>query len=406
MDKQPVAYLRKSRVTTDRDMSWQVQEAQIKELAARHGDNGTRLELLSDWNKSGRKSGNRPGYQRLRQMIDGGEVSALYAYSLSRLSRSLGEYAGLAEACQRQGVTVRLCKEGEQNYATASGRFHVGILALLAEMEGEQAQERALDTIAARRARGDRIGQLPYGDKPGEDVAAVLQAYSDAGSVIGAGRLLNERGVPTRSGKPWGTTTVREILSRLNAMPIHKRPGAKNAAPFMLFHLVRCHCDRLMSASRFRNGPNYNYAVYRCIGGRTDGNHGRLNVSENKLMPWVKAEAGRFRVPADVLETEDVDAGRRLQIEARRRRVIDNYEDGLIDKADRDAKVISISEEMAKLDSVQRVIEIPQEIDWEWEPAAINTVLRAMWQHVQLDADMRPVEAAWRVPEWRASHAH
>src|SRR5438874_90852 len=90
----PVGYLRKSR-----------------ELAARNGD--AELQLLSDWNRSGRKTASRPDYLRLRKMVEAGEVSVLYAYSLSRLARSLTEYSHLVEVCRQQQVTIRLAKEGE-----------------------------------------------------------------------------------------------------------------------------------------------------------------------------------------------------------------------------------------------------------------------------------------------------
>ena len=40
----PVAYIRKSRVIDERNgVSWEVQEAKVRELAAQYGDNGSRL---------------------------------------------------------------------------------------------------------------------------------------------------------------------------------------------------------------------------------------------------------------------------------------------------------------------------------------------------------------------------
>jgi DNA invertase Pin-like site-specific DNA recombinase len=402
MSQQPVAYLRKSRVTNDRHLSWEVQEGKIRELADSHEENGNLL-LLSDWNRSGGKGANgRPGYHQLVTMIEAGQVSALYAYSLSRLSRSISDFATLAERCIEHKVPIRLVADQNLDFTSASGRFVINVLVAIAQMERELASERSRDTVAVRRARGDRIGHPNYGEKPGEDLTAVLHAYSDAGSVIGAARLLNERGVPTRQGRPWSTTPVRDILARHHALPYHKRPGAKNAAPFMLFHLMRCHCGRLMSASRFRNGPQLGYTVYRCIAGRTNGEHGRLSVSERKLLPWVKAEAARFRVPFEQVEIRDRDESRRLELEGRRQRVIDNYEDGLIDKAERDDKLLKIGDALAGLDAADRVLDVPAAIDWSWEPKAVNGALRALWDHVELDADMRPVRAEWRVPEWRA----
>ena len=304
MSKQPVAYLRKSRVTNDRHLSWEVQEGKVRELADQHGENGNLL-LLSDWNRSGGTGKKRPAYDQLIAMIEADQVAALYGYNLSRLSRSISDFTKLAELCVEHGVPIRLAADQNLDFTTASGRFVVNVLASVAQMQRELASEASKDTVAVRRARGDRIGHPNYGEKDGEDLEAVLQAYRDAGSVIGAGRLLNERGVPTRQGRPWSTTPVREILARHGVLPYRKRPGAKNAAPFILFHLLRCHCGRMMSASRFTTTggtktKTYVQVVYRCLAGRTTSDHGRLNVSESKMIEWVKAEASRFRVPRSV----------------------------------------------------------------------------------------------------------
>ena len=406
MSKQPVAYLRKSRVTTDRHLSWEIQEQKVRELAGEYGD-ADRLVLLSDWNRSGGKGTNgRPGYHELVSMIEAGKVSAVYSYSLSRLSRSLSDFSALAELCVERNVPVRLAADRTLDFSSASGRFVVNVLAAAAQMERELASERSKDTVTVRRARGDRIGHPNYGERPGESVQAVLAAYRDAGSVIGAGRLLNERGVPTRTGRPWSTSSLRDILQRHNALPIRKRPGAKNAAPFFLFHLVRCHCGRTMSASRFTTtggtkDKKYVQVVYRCLAGRTTPGHGRLNVSESKLLPWVKDEAARLRVPFTHAE-QTAETSRRRDLEARRRRVIDNYEDGVIDKSERDAKLLNIGDELEKIDAAEQLVELPSAVEWEAPAKEVNAVLRAMWDHVQLDLDMHPVEAVWRVPEWRS----
>lgn len=402
MSRQPVAYLRKSRVTTDRSLSWEVQEGKVRELASQHGETTDPL-LLSDWNRSGGKGKKRPGYDQLLTMIRADEVSALYSYSLSRLSRSISDFTTLAELCAEHKVPIWLAADHNLDWSTASGRFHITMLAALAQMERELASERSKDTVAVRRARGDRIGHPNYGEREGEDLPAVLQAYRDAGSVIGAGRLLNERGIPTRMGRPWSTTPVREILQRHGVLPLHKRPGAKAAAPFVLFHLVRCHCGRMMSASRFTTTggtktKRYTMVVYRCLAGRTTPGHGQLSVSEGKLLPWVKAEAARFRVPSRQVRVVERDESRRLALEARRQRVIDNYEDGLVDKAQRDAKLLTIGDELASLDAADRVLEV-KPIDWErWDPKDINAVLRTYWDHVELNEQMEPVRAEWRLP--------
>jgi DNA invertase Pin-like site-specific DNA recombinase len=397
---QPVAYLRKSRVTTDRHVSWEIQEQHVRKLAAEHGDE-KRLLILSDWNRSGTKGANgRPGYSALLEMIEAGNVSALYSYSLSRLGRSLPELRRVIDLCVAHGVPVRFADGEPREVSSTWGKFMLNILGSVAELEADIAQERARDTVAVRRARGDRIGPACYGENVGEDVGAVVAAYRDAGSVLGAAKLLNVRKIPTRSGRQWSTTPVREILLRQGAMPVRSRPGVKASAPFILYRLLRCHCDRTMTGSRYRNGSNPAYTVYRCIGGRADVVH-RQSISETQLLPWVRAEAARLHIPADQVEIRERDERQRLDLEARRRRVLDNYEDGLLrDKAERDVKIGAIAEQLERLDSTDRIVDLPT-IDWSWDAKAINAVLRAMWEYVQLDDDLQPVRAEWTVPEWR-----
>jgi len=40
-------------------------------------------------------------------------------------------------------------------------------------------------------------------------------------------------------------------------------------------------------------------------------------------------------------------------------------------------------------------------IDWSQGPRELNLFLRTIWAHVQLDERLRPMFAAWSLPEWR-----
>ncbi len=416
--KHAVAYLRKSRVDPGtRDASWEVQESRVRALAARHGD--TDLELLSDWGRSGRgeKTRLRVEYRRLRAMIEADEVSVLYSYSLSRLARSLTEYASLAELCREHGVRVRLDKEGEFDYGSASGRFTVGILALLAQMEAELAQERARDTVQARRARGDHVGSAGYGkrlhngtlvDDPRESIEAVTAAYREAGGFAGAARILNAAKVRAKFGGKWSGTTVRRVLTTGAPQELagrHVEARVKQRGSYTLSRLVRCPCGQIMTGRSGRGSAKYGtfgpYASYQCYRGRYEADHPRpYMVSERAILPWVKAEVGRLRTPSAVgVEVGDDD--KRADLAERRRRVLDNYEDSLIDKAQRDAKLAEITSVMERLDSHAAVLAVPA-IDWTWPPSALNAVLRAVLAYVELGPDLRPVRAEWMVPEWRS----
>jgi hypothetical protein len=331
----------------------------------------------------------------------------------------------LAELCRDKGVRVRLCKEGEFDYASASGRFTVGILALLAQMEAELAQERARDTITARRVRGDHVGSAGYGkrlvrgklvDEPREDVATIVGAYRDAGSFNGAARLLNERRVRTKSGRSWESTTVARIIRReAPAETEGKRiePRVKQRGSFAFSRLLRCPCGNVLTGRRTNHTTKYGsygpYISYQCYRGRHDASHPRpYMVSEAVLMDFVKSEAARLRVPRAVAGS--VDDGARSKLEARRRRVIDNYEDGLIDKTERDQKLAAITEEMQRLDAVGAVSRLPDAIDWDWPLSTLNDVLRTVWDRIELGPDLLPIPATperptggfgWLVPGWR-----
>src|SRR5687767_12505417 len=111
----PLAYLRRSGTTTNGGhVSYAVQEAAVLELAQRdgHGD----VERIVEWGKSGAaeagafggtgRGGRRKAYAVLKERIAAGEVSVLYAYSLSRLARSTRELLDLAETCAAIGTRI------------------------------------------------------------------------------------------------------------------------------------------------------------------------------------------------------------------------------------------------------------------------------------------------------------
>ena len=119
-----------------------MQEAAVRQLAAPTATPD--LLILSDWNVCGRKGADaRPGYRRLLEMIESGEATAIYSYSLSRLSRSLAEFTRLVEMAAAAGVPIRLNTEQGLNIDTATGRLVVNILGAIAQMEAEIAQERS-----------------------------------------------------------------------------------------------------------------------------------------------------------------------------------------------------------------------------------------------------------------------
>jgi len=400
----PVAYLRRSKVDDRRPgiVSHEAQLAAVRELAGADAD---RLLILEDWGRSGRAARQhlRPAYARLRAMIEAGEVSALYSYSLSRLARSTRELLDLAEHCEAHRVPIRLAKEGDIRPGSAIGRLYLTVLSAVSTYEAEVAGERATDAIAVRRARGDRLGRPAYGEKAGESSEAVVAAFAEAGSFLGACKLLNSRGIRSRLGNGWNVRTVARIVrrERPGLVPAQSRQGARARSTRMFGGLLVCSCGAILTSM-----PRAGSVGYYCRRAHHDPAHPRpYVVSERKLLAWAIDEAGRLRVP-DTVEIEQERQAGRERLDARRARILDMYEAGDIDRDEYQRRIAGVKAELDRLaaqEAATAVLAVPQAIDWQgWAPERINAVLRALWRYVELDAAMRPVRAEWTVPEWRA----
>jgi DNA invertase Pin-like site-specific DNA recombinase len=407
-DTRAAAYLRRSRVDVARPgtVSYEAQEQAVRTMAARLGFADP--IVLVDWGRSGGSERKRPEYAKLRALIETGAIRDVFAYDLARLTRSLEDWIRLATLCRERGVRVHLSKEGTFDFSTASGEMLANILASVAQAVRRWASERSRETVTSLRARGHSIGRKPYGSRPGEDVEAVKAAYAESGSFLGAARLLNDRKMPTLKGKGWTQSAVSWILRHQAPELLTQRPGTAGPikpSRFVLSKLVRCHCGRLMTPYAYRNGRNAAYTVYRCDGGRQDPAHPRpFAVNEAVLVEWAKGEAGHLAIPADRVSVAERTA-ERAELDDRKARILDMFEAGHLTTDERDARLTPVYDALERLDNAagaELVAAIP-EIDWTWPAARLNPVLRALWNRIDLGTDLRPIDATWTVPEWRAA---
>jgi hypothetical protein len=139
---------------------------------------------------------------------------------------------------------------------------------------------------------------------------------------------------------------------------------------------------------------------YVCERGRSDPGHPRpFMVSERRILPWVEAEAARLVTPERVQLAETA-AAERADLEAQRTRLLDMYQLGAIAREEWQTRLAAVDAAVGRLDEGERILDVPA-IDWTWPPEQLNAVLRALWSEIRLDEQMAPVEAVWRVPEWR-----
>ncbi len=145
------------------------------------------------------------------------ERAVLIIAKLDRLARNVAFIAGLMES----GVEFVAVDMPQAN------RLTIHILAAVAEHEREMISGRTRDALAAAKAKGIRLGN-PAPDIPAA-VAARLDRMAKAKATVtplierlrGQGMSLraiaadlNERRVPSATGRRWHASSVRNILAR------------------------------------------------------------------------------------------------------------------------------------------------------------------------------------------------
>jgi DNA invertase Pin-like site-specific DNA recombinase len=184
--------------------------------------NDATIEIYSDAGISGTKR-NREG---LNKAIDALQPnSALVVYALSRLSRSTKDTLELSELLQRKQADLVSLSE-RIDTTTASGKMVFRLLAVLNEFERDQISERTKTALSYKKAKGQRVGTLPFGydiDTDGQTlvvnnyeqgIISKVRAYHRKGLSLRkiANRLAEAKLFSRRSNKPLSHKQVYRIL--------------------------------------------------------------------------------------------------------------------------------------------------------------------------------------------------
>jgi len=307
-----VGYVRRSSVSADNpgEASREVQEQAIARLAGAFSP-GEEVVVHVDWGISGGRD-DRPGYVAMKQAIESGEVSAVYAYSLSRLGRRAAELDAFFTLCKVHDVRVTTQAEGALSATTAMGQFLLQVMSAMAQLERELAKERTGAARQARKVRHEAAGLVvpssvaPYGYRntteagltrverdESVDLSVIADAYAEAGSVRGTAVLLNSRKLPAPRGGLWNLTPLRRVLERLAdegviTMPERNLRQRHATRPSALFAgLLTCHCGRRLT-------PNVTRGQYYCAAARSNAEHGRMSVTEKALVAALRPEAEAY----------------------------------------------------------------------------------------------------------------
>jgi len=180
------------------------------------------VNVYTDSGISGKAMANR---EKLLQALDAvGQGIALVTHSMSRISRSTRDMLALADKLEKRGADLVSLTE-KIDTTTAAGKMIFRMLAVLNEFERDQVSERTKAALAHKRAKGERIGTVPYGYSLHDDGVSLIENNAEQ-SILRDIQLLrregyklreiteelNNRGLLTRRGSEWRVQYIHNLL--------------------------------------------------------------------------------------------------------------------------------------------------------------------------------------------------
>lgn len=180
----------------------------------------------------------RPGLRQLMDLVQHGEIDVIVVYKIDRLTRSLMDFAKLAETFDEHGVSFVSVTQSF-NTTDSMGRLMLNVLLSFAQFERELTGERIRDKFAASKKRGMWMGgpqpigydvkdrQLIVNESEAETVRRIFELYLELGNVRLVEEELRRLGLRTKSyvaqsGRQMGDRTfTRGHLYKLLGNPLY-----------------------------------------------------------------------------------------------------------------------------------------------------------------------------------------
>jgi DNA invertase Pin-like site-specific DNA recombinase len=188
-------------------------DAQVAALNAEAERRGWDVEHYADEGVSGKSVG--PRLREVLELLASGQGDGLIVAKTDRLSRSIVNAANIIEAARAQGWSLVLLDLGV-DLTTAAGRAMAINLIGFAQFERELIGERIREGMAAKKARGERIGR-PRLAVAGVRRRIVMDRHTGLSFDKIAAALEAEGIRAPGGGEKWYTSTVRRIYASATA---------------------------------------------------------------------------------------------------------------------------------------------------------------------------------------------
>lgn len=208
-----VAYLRVS--TEEQHLGPEAQRNAIAAWAAAAG------VTIASWHTDAGIGGNkelehRPGLVAALGSLRAAGAGLLVVAKRDRLARDVGVALAIERAVQKSGAKL-IAADGTGNGDTAADAFMRHILNAAAEYERALIAARTRAALAAKRARGERAGTVPFGFLSGTD--GKLRPCPVERVVVGRVRALRAAGL-----------SLRKVAAECHRLGLRSRAGTRLSA--------------------------------------------------------------------------------------------------------------------------------------------------------------------------------
>jgi DNA invertase Pin-like site-specific DNA recombinase len=216
-----VAYLRAS--TDDQKLSPEAQRVTVEAWAAREGVTVAAWHVDSVCSVTPVEE--RPGLVAALASLREHRAGVLVVAKRDRIARDVVLAATVGRAAHANGAAL-VSAMGEGNGDTPADAMMRGVVDVFAAYERDMIRARTKAALAAKSAKGERLGGIPYGFRVAADGVHLEEDTAEQTVLVQVGNLrasgfshraivaeLAARGLVSRTGRPFGQTQVARMLA-------------------------------------------------------------------------------------------------------------------------------------------------------------------------------------------------